>query len=109
MKLITRVLTTQKKLQIATSLFFMHAAIAMAISDDAPWIGVLGKLVNYLTGPTMRLISIIAVIYVGWKFIFGNAHEGGTTGLKVAFGVSIALAAASWGPKFFGYSGAVLM
>ncbi|MDK4494997.1 TrbC/VirB2 family protein [Fusobacterium necrophorum] len=109
MKLVTRALKVQNKMKVAISLFFLKAALAMASTSDAPWVGMLDKIMKVLVGPTARLLSIFALVVVGFVFMSGNTKEGGKMGLNIAVGVSIIFAAATWGPKFFGYSGSILM
>src|SRR3712207_3906479 len=109
MKLVTRALKVQNKMKVAISLFFLKAALAMASTSDAPWVVMLDKIMKVLVGPTARLLSIFAVVVVGFVFMSGNTKEGGKMGLNIAVGVSIIFAAATWGPKFFGYSGSILM
>lgn len=109
MKLVNRAMKAQTKIKIASSLFFLKAAMAMATTSDAPWVGMLDKIMKILVGPTARIIAILAIVIVGFVFISGNTREGGKIGLNVAVGVSIIFAAATWGPKFFGYSGSILL
>ncbi len=81
----------------------------IATTADAPWVGMLDKVMRILTGPTSRIIAIIAIAAVGFMFMFGNTEAGAKKGFNVFVGISIVFAAVSWGPKFFGYSGALLM
>lgn len=81
----------------------------LATTADAPWVSMLDKVMNILVGPTARILAIIAIVAVGFMFMFGNSEAGSKKGMNVLVGVSIIFAAATWGPKFFGYSGAVLM
>lgn len=109
MKLVTRAFTAQRKMGMAISLFFLNAVLAMATTGDAPWVGMLDKIMKILVGPTARIIAILALVIVGFVFMSGNTKEGGKMGLNVAVGISIIFAAATWGPKFFNYSGSILM
>lgn len=97
----------QKGLILLTLMMF--SVSSMATTGDAPWIGTMDKLMVILTGPTSRIIAILALAMVGLKMIFGQMEEGGKFGMKVAIGISIMFAAVSWGPGFFGYSGSVLI
>lgn len=82
---------------------------ALATTADAPWVGMLDKVMKILTGPTARILAILGIVAVGFMFMFGNTEAGSKKGMNVLIGISIIFAAATWGPKFFGYSGAVLM
>lgn len=91
------------------ALFFVLSNIAMATTSDAPWVGMLTKVMNILVGPTARIISILALFVIGALFITGQTEHVGKRAMNVIIGISIMFAAASWGPSFFGYSGAVLL
>ena len=73
---------------------------------DMPWDPLLDSLVNNIGGRTLRVILILAIIMAGIGFYF--AAEG--TFIRSAFGLvigfSIACAAATWGPAFFGLAAA---
>lgn len=90
-------------------LFFILSNMAMATTSDAPWVGMLTKVMNILVGPTARIISILALFAIGALFITGQTEHVGKRAMNMIIGISIMFAAASWGPGFFGYSGAVLL
>jgi type IV secretion system protein TrbC len=77
-----------------------------ASGGDMPWDPLLDRLVANIGGPTLARILILAIIGAGIGFYF--AHEG--TWIRSAFGLvigfSIACAAATWGPGFFGIAAA---
>lgn len=90
-------------------LIFALSSLALATTSDAPWVGMLTKVMNILVGPTARIISILALFGVGILFITGQTEHVGKRGMNIIIGISIMFAAATWGPGFFGYSGAVLL
>ncbi|MDD7410099.1 MAG: TrbC/VirB2 family protein [Fusobacterium gastrosuis] len=90
-------------------LFLILSITASATTSDAPWDKMLNKIIGHLTGSTARLISILALAFAGYKIIWGNVMEGGSWFMKVIVGASVIFGAASWGPYFMGYSGALLM
>lgn len=89
--------------------FLALSTQVLATTADAPWVGMLDKVMNILVGPTARILAIIGIAAVGFMFMFGNSEMGSKKGMNVLIGVAIVFAAATWGPKFFGYSGALLM
>jgi len=97
----------RKRMYIAA--FLLMSSNAMATTSDAPWVGMLDKFMGILVGPTARLISIIAIAGVGFSIMAGLNDNFSKKAIGGIAGVSIVFAAASWGPKFFGYSGALLM
>ena len=97
----------RKKMYIAA--FLLVSSNAMASTSDAPWVGMLDKFMGILIGPTARLISIIAIAGVGFSIMAGLTDNLSKRAIGVIVGISLVFAAASWGPKFFGYSGALLM
>ena len=111
----------RKKMYIAA--FLLLSSNAMAATADAPWISGLDKLMKILTGPTARIISILDEKLKG--IILCHNHPSGVANPSRAdndltenlskraigwiAGSTIVFAAATWGPKFLGYSGALLM
>lgn len=90
------------------SLAFLAASASNSYAQFAvgamPWDGWLARLLANITGPTMRSLAILLLIGVGFAF----AASDGTAFrklLSVAFGLSIAFAAATWAPGFLGYVG----
>lgn len=81
-----------------------NTSYAQFVGRPAPWEGPLAQIVASITGPTVRALAILLLVGVGISFAAsdGNAFR---KLLAVAFGLSIAFAAASWGPGFLGYVG----
>lgn len=96
----------RKKMYIAA---FLLSSNAMAATADAPWISGLDKLMKILTGPTARIISILALALLGFAIMAGLTENLSKRAIGWIAGSTIVFAAATWGPKFLGYSGALLM
>ena len=96
-----------KRMYIAA--FLLLSSNAMATTADAPWVGMLDKFMGILVGPTARVIAIIAIAGVGFSIMVGLTEHLSKKALGWIVGSTIVFAAASWGPKFLGYSGALLM
>ena len=95
----------RKKMYIAAFLLLS----SMAATADAPWISGLDKLMKILTGPTARIISILALALLGFAIMAGLTENLSKRAIGWIAGSTIVFAAATWGPKFLGYSGALLM
>ena len=51
--------------------FLLLSSNAMAATADAPWVSGLDKLMKVLTGPTARIISILALALLGFAIMTG--------------------------------------
>lgn len=71
-----------------------------------PWDPLLDSLVQNIGGPTLRNILIIAIIGAGIGFYFSAEGTFIRSAFGLVIGFSIAAAAATWGPSFFGVSAA---
>ena len=89
--------------------FLLLSSNAMSATTDAPWISGLDKLMKVLTGPTARIISILALALLGFAIMTGLTENLSKRAIGWIAGSTIVFAAATWGPKFLGYSGALLM
>src|SRR5262245_29406792 len=96
----------------AAVMFMVSTRMAVASTGgggDMPWDPLLDSLVANIGGRTLRNILILAIIGAGIGFYF--AAEGGW--IRSAFGLiigfSIAVAAGTWGPSFFGVASASTM
>lgn len=99
----------KERVSMAAAIMVVNSVNALATTADAPWVGMMDKVMKILVGPTARILAILAIVGVGFMFMFGNSEAGSKKGMNVLLGISIIFAAATWGPKFFGYSGAILM
>lgn len=77
---------------------------AQFVVGTMPWDGWLARLLANITGPTMRAFAVLLLIGVGFSFAASDGSAFRKL-LAVAFGISIAFAAATWGPGFLGYVG----
>ncbi len=82
---------------------------AMAGGTGMPWEAPLEGIVDSLTGPVANAAAIIAVTIFGLTLAFGSGGGGMRTAIGVLFGLSIAFAAASFFPAFFGFEGGALI
>lgn len=73
---------------------------------DMPWDPLLDSLVANLGGRTLRNILIVAIIGAGIGFYFANEGTWIRSAFGLVIGFSIAAAAATWGPAFFGVAAA---
>ena len=85
--------------------FLLLAGQAFAAATGAPWEAPLQAFLNSLTGPVAQIAGVAAVLVCG----LGIAFSEGGTGLRkliwVAFGLSIAFAAATFFLPLFGFGG----
>lgn len=81
-----------------------NTSYAQFVVGTMPWDNWLARLLANITGPTMRAFAVLLLIGVGFSFAASDGSAFRKL-LAVAFGVSIAFAAASWGPGFLGYVG----
>lgn len=103
-------LTKKERLIVLYSLVVACTATqVMGATGDAPWLGVMDKITKILVGPTARYMAILAFAGTGLYLMFGNLEAGAKKFFQILLGISIVFAAVSWGPKFMGYSGALLM
>lgn len=86
-------------------LLLLTAGRAFAAATGAPWEGPLQAFLDSLTGPVAQIGGVAAVAICG----LGIAFSEGGTGLRklvwVAFGLSIAFAAATFFLPLFGFGG----
>jgi type IV secretory pathway VirB2 component (pilin) len=71
-----------------------------------PWDPLLDSLVANIGGRTLKSILILAIIGAGIGFYFANEGTFIRTAFGLVIGFSIAVAAATWGPTFFGLAAA---
>jgi type IV secretion system protein TrbC len=96
-------------LWLAAFLVFIVAHQTVAAGGgggDMPWDPLLDSLVANIGGRTLRNILILAIIMAGIGFYFAEAGGWLRTAFALVIGFSIATAAATWGPAFFGATAA---
>ena len=94
-----------RSLRLLGLLPLLLAGQAFAAATGAPWEAPLQAFLNSLTGPVAQIAGVAAVLVCG----LGIAFSEGGTGLRklvwVAFGLSIAFAAATFFLPLFGFGG----
>ena len=80
---------------------------AQAAGSGMPWEAPLQKILDSLTGPVAKLISVAAIVVTGLSIAFGEGGAGMKKLLGIVFGVSMAFGASSFFLSFFGFAGGV--
>lgn len=94
------------KLALIVVLLFT-ASNALAAGSGMPWETPLTQILNSITGPVAKAIGAIAIAATGLALAFGEGGGGFRKILQIAFGLSIAFTATSFGIGFFGFAGGV--
>lgn len=81
------------------------ASNALASGSGMPWEAPLDRVLNSITGPVARVLGAVAIAATGLSLAFGEGGHGFRKILQIAFGLSIAFTAVSFGIGFFGYGG----
>jgi len=88
--------------------------VVMAVSSNVlasgsgmPWETPLNQILTSITGPVARVLGAIAIAATGLALAFGEGGHGFRKILQIAFGLSIAFTATSFGIGFFGFAGGV--
>lgn len=81
-----------------------HAATCGSFLGFSGFTDLLGSIASFLTGDFARAALIIAICITGALMIFGELKGFFGTGIKILFGGSLILAAASWAGLFSGMS-----
>ncbi len=79
--------------------------IALAAGSGMPWEGPLQQILDSITGPVVRVGAVIAIVVLGLTMAFTEMGTFARRMVSVIFGLSIAMAATSWGLSFFGFTG----
>lgn len=91
---------------LALCTFFIPFA-AEASGSGMPWESVLDQILESITGPVAKVISVIAIVATGLAMAFGEGGGGMRKLLMVVMGLSISFAATSFFLPFFGFTGGV--
>lgn len=102
---LSRALVRWPLLLLALVAAFTLPALA-ADGGGMPWDPLLDSLVANIGGRTLRNILILAIIGAGIGFYFANEGTFIRSAFGLVIGFSIAVAAATWGPTFFGIAAA---
>lgn len=89
---------------LALSLF---AGGAHAAGSGMPWEAPLQQILDSLTGPVAKIISVAAIVVTGLSIAFGEGGAGMKKLLWIVFGISMAFGASSFFLGFFGFAGGV--
>lgn len=81
------------------------ASHSSAAATGAPWEAPLQSFLNSLTGPIAQIGGVAAVVSCGLGIAFSEGGSGIRKLITVAFGLSIAFAAATFFLPLFGYGG----
>jgi type IV secretion system protein VirB2 len=73
-----------------------------------PWEGPLTAVMDSITGPVARIISILIIVATGLTLAFGDVGQGFKKLLQILFGLAIAFAAASFFLPLVGGGGAII-
>ena len=95
-----------KRIIAASSLLALSAGQAMAAQSGLPWEQPLETITNSLTGPVLQTFLIIAIVVAGLMMALTEVSAGAKQLLQAVFGLSVAVAAVSFFPQFFGFAGA---
>jgi type IV secretion system protein VirB2 len=85
--------------------FALVASNAHAAGAGMPWETPLNAILNSITGPVAKILSVIAITATGLGIAFGESGTGMKKMLWVVMGISIAFGATSFFLTFFNYSG----
>lgn len=88
-------------------ILLFSASSALAAGSGMPWETPLNMILNSVTGPVAKAIGAIAIAATGLALAFGEGGGGFRKILQIAFGLSIAFTATSFGIGFFGFAGGV--
>jgi type IV secretory pathway VirB2 component (pilin) len=73
-----------------------------------PWEGPLTAVMDSITGPVARIVSILIIVATGLTLAFGDVGQGFKKLLQILFGLAIAFAAASFFLPLVGGGGAII-
>ena len=97
------------RISLATiPLLTLTAATAHAAQSGLPWEQPLETITNSLTGPVLQTFLIIAIVLSGLVMALSEVSDGAKRLLQAVFGLSVAVAAVSFFPGFFGFAGAAV-
>ena len=101
-------ITTLKRLGLSTVLAAVTVSQAHAGASGLPWEAPLQQLTDSLTGPVLQTFLIIAIVVAGLMMALTEVGAGAKRLLQAVFGLSVAVAAVSFFPGFFGFGGAAI-
>lgn len=95
------------------SVFFVTVAAFLALSTCAahasgsnmPWESPMTQVMDSITGPVAKVISVVIIFGTGVSLAVGDVQGGFKKLLQIVFGLTIAFAAVSFFLPLFGYGG----
>ena len=81
------------------------AFAATSGGDPMPWEGPMQRMLDFFTGPFVRIAAVIAIVLLGIGMAFSENGSGMRKLTTAFFGLALAFGAATWGLSFFGFSG----
>jgi len=88
--------------------FFWFGDVALAAVEGLPWEDSVDKLVNSLTGPVGKGITVVAICFTGGMLAFGSELSGiAKAGLSVGMAGSLIMGAVQLVDKIFSEQGAI--
>ncbi|MGI9501039.1 MAG: TrbC/VirB2 family protein [Geminicoccaceae bacterium] len=97
---------TIKRLAVSVTLTALTIGQARAAQSGLPWEAPLQTLTDSLTGPVLQTFLIISIVVAGLMMALTEVGAGAKRLLQAVFGLSVAVAAVSFFPGFFGFAGA---
>ena len=101
-------MTTIKRVGMSAALLTLTIDQAQAAQSGLPWEAPLQTLTNSLTGPVLQTFLIISIVVAGLMMALTEVGAGVKQLLQAVFGLSVAVAAVSFFPGFFGFAGAAV-
>jgi len=101
-------MTMIKNLAVSVTLTALTISQAKAAQSGLPWEAPLQTLTNSLTGPVLQTFLIISIVVAGLMMALTEVGAGVKRLLQAVFGLSVAVAAVSFFPGFFGFAGAAV-
>ena len=101
-------ITTMKRLGLSATMVALTISQAHAGASGLPWEAPLQQLTDSLTGPVLQTFLIIAIVVAGLMMALTEVGAGAKRLLQAVFGLSVAVAAVSFFPAFFGFGGAAV-
>ena len=89
-------------------IFLLLTFTCFASNAGMPWESPLEKIMESLTGPVAKTMSILAVAGVSGAMMFGEMGGLMKKMLGIVAGIATLFVAVAWVPSFFNYSGSII-
>lgn len=102
------ILMLKRCVMVYICLVFLHSEAVSGTfgGSGLPWEQPLDAILASIQGPVAKVISVIAIVFLGLSLAFGETSGGFRRALQIVFGLSIAFAASSFFLDFFNFQGA---